>query len=241
MNSQDDRIAQLSTNLADTRKRMERACRSANRDVQELTLIAVTKTWPASDVKILADLGVTDMGESKEQEGHLKVDQLKADQLKADQVDAAIRWHFIGQLQRNKVQRVAQWADVIHSVDRLSLVEALAKVERATPMEALIQVNLDGDPSRGGVVPSELGALSDAIEASPILTLRGLMAVAPLEEDADSAFARLAAIREEFLRSHPDARWLSAGMSGDMEAAVAHGATHVRMGSSLLGSRPILR
>lgn len=216
------RSAQIQGNLAAVRERMSRACDLAGRDLESVTLIAVTKTFPASDIEILADLGVTDVGESKEQEGHGKAEAL---------AHLELTWHFIGQLQRNKAKRVASWARVIHSVDRAELIPLLDS------REVLIQVNLDPEvPGRGGIHVEQIARLAQQIAASS-LRLRGLMAVAPLERDPAQAFAVLHQSHRELVATYPDATWISAGMSGDLEAAIAHGATHVRLGASILGSR----
>lgn len=219
------RAQEIASNLADVRARIHKAAKSAGRDPETITLVAVTKTFPESDIEILADLGITDVGESKEQEGSRKAAALS---------HLPLRWHFIGQLQRNKAARVAKWASVIQSVDRPELIGLLDS------REVLLQINLDGQEGRGGVAPEAMLSLADAVVSSP-LTLGGLMAVAPLGGDADAAFARLADLHRQLLAAHPAARTLSAGMSGDLEAAITHGATHVRIGSSILGSRPLLQ
>lgn len=217
-----NRATQIQANLTAVRERINRACDLAGRDPQSVTLIAVTKTFPNSDVEILADLGITHVGESKEQEGHGKAEAL---------AHLELTWHFIGQLQRNKAKKVASWAHVIHSVDRAELIAHLDS------REVLIQVNLDpGASGRGGVDLAGIAPLAQQITASP-LRLRGLMAVAPLGKDPEVAFSVLHQSHLELVSSYPDATWISAGMSGDLESAISHGATHVRLGSSILGSR----
>ena len=231
-----DRRAQLADSLARLRDRLATACREARRDPAELTLVAVTKTFPASDVRLLAELGVTDVGENRDQEARDKHDAC---------ADLALRWHFVGRLQRNKVRSVASYADVVHSVDRPELVAALDQAAAANgrALTALVQVSLDpesgggGAPGRGGAPPSEVPRLADEIAATAGLRLGGLMAVAPLGADADRAFASLAAVAAVVRDRHPDARIVSAGMSGDLEEAIRHGATHVRVGTALLGRR----
>jgi pyridoxal phosphate enzyme (YggS family) len=227
------RREELAAGLAGVRRRIETACRDAGRDPDEVRLVVVTKFFPESDVRLLADLGVTDVGENRHQEARDKA---------AACADLPLRWHFIGGLQSNKAAAVAAYSDVVESVDRRKLVAPLARGadERGQPLECLLQVSLDppGAAGRAGADPAELDSLAGAVEAAASLRLRGLMAVAPLGEDPAEAFARLAGIRQDFLAGHPGADRLSAGMSGDLEQAVLAGATHVRVGSAILGSRP---
>lgn len=227
-----DRRSELTDQLTATRDRIERACTAVGRP-NDVTLVAVTKTYPASDVRILAELGVRCFGENRDQEAKQKA---------ADCADLDIEWHFIGQIQRNKVKSIARYADVIESIDRDSLVPLLAGGER--PLSVLIQVSLDppevGD-HRGGVRPDEVSHLARLIADAPNVTLRGVMGVAPLGSDPDPAFERLAKVSASLREEHPHATWISAGMSHDLEPAIAHGATHVRIGSALLGQRPPLR
>jgi pyridoxal phosphate enzyme (YggS family) len=225
-----DRREQLAGNLRAVHARIDAAATAASRDPAEVTLVVVTKTWPASDVRLLAELGVSHVGENRDQEGAPKAAAL---------ADLTLRWHFIGQLQTNKVKSVARYADVVESVDRGRLVTALdrAATDAQRTISCLIQVGLDAVPGRGGVPADRVDELAEAIAGSPALTLAGVMAVAPLGEDPLPAFERLAAVAAELRRSHPEARAISAGMSGDLEAAVACGATHVRVGSAVLGQR----
>jgi hypothetical protein len=231
-----DRRTELATSLAEVRERIARACAAAGRPPEAVTLVAVTKTYPASDVVLLAGLGVTDVGENRDQEAAPKAAEARA-------AGAAPRWHFVGQLQRNKARSVAGYADVVESVDSERLVTALGRAAtgRGSPIEVLVQVSIDGDAERGGAVGDDLWRVSDAVAATSGLRLGGLMAVAPLGWDPDRAFARLAALAERLVAAHPAATSISAGMSGDLEAAVRHGATHVRIGTSLLGMRNPLR
>jgi pyridoxal phosphate enzyme (YggS family) len=231
------RRGELAANLEQVRERIVRACQAAGRPPESVTLTAVTKTYPASDVLLLAGLGVTDVGENKDQEASAKAAEVSA-------AGAGLRWHFVGQVQRNKAKSIAAYADVVESVDSLRLVAALdraAAAVRADPLEVLIQVSLDGDPDRGGAVDDDLWRVSDAVASSDGLRLGGLMAVAPLGWEPVRAFARLAELAGQLLVTHPGATTVSAGMSGDLEAAVQHGATHVRIGTSLLGMRNSLR
>ena len=222
------------------RQRIARACAAAGRAPENVTLVAITKTYPAGDVDLLAELGVTDVGENRDQEARTK----------AAQVKAAVRWHFVGQLQRNKARSVAGYADVVESVDSLRLAAALdeaARKQRDTPLDVLVQVSVDGDPSRGGAAADhpdpehDLWHVADAVAAAEGLRLGGVMAIAPLDWDADRAFATLRELAERLAGAHPGATAISAGMSGDLEQAVRHGATHVRIGTSLLGMRKSLR
>ena len=227
------RREELALRLAEVRGRIAKACEAAGRDVSELTLIAVTKTRPASDVRLLSDLGVTDFGENRDAEAAPKAAECAALGL------AGLTWHFIGQLQTNKCASVARYAHVVHSVDRLRLIGALGQAARRAGrvIECLVEVSLDGDPARGGAVAEEVPALAEALAAEEGLVLGGVMAVAPLGMPPADAFARLrvsaAAVREV----RPEATVISAGMSGDLEAAVEAGATHLRIGTALLGDR----
>ncbi|GGN77540.1 YggS family pyridoxal phosphate enzyme [Actinoplanes lobatus] len=230
------RRAELAASLEQVRERIARACVAAGRPPGAVTLTAVTKTYPASDVLLLAGLGVTDMAENRDQEAAAKAAEVNA-------AGVHPRWHFVGQLQRNKVRSVIRYADVVESVDSLRLADAMAKaaVGREIPLEVLVQVSLDADPARGGVTEDDLWRVSDAVASAEGLRLGGVMAVAPLGEDPGAAFARLAVIAGRMASEHPGATTVSAGMSGDLEAAVRHGATHVRIGTSLLGMRNSLR
>lgn len=230
------RRAQLAASLAEVRERIARACAAAGRPAEAVTLTAVTKTYPASDVLLLAGLGVTDVGENRDQEAAPKAAAVRAEGVR-------LRWHYIGQLQRNKAKSVAAYADVVESVDSQRLAAALdrAAADRPAPLDVLVQVSIDGDPDRGGAAGDDLWRISDAVASSDALRLGGLMAVAPLGWEPDRAFAQLAALSSRLVVAHPGAGTLSAGMSGDLEAAVRHGATHVRIGTSLLGMRNLLR
>ena len=227
------RREELALRLAEVRARIAKACEAAGRDVSELTLIAVTKTRPASDVRLLSELGVTDIGENRDAEAAPKAAEC------ADLGLANLTWHFIGQLQTNKCASVARYASVVHSVDRQRLVGALGKAARRAGrvIECLVEVSLDGDPARGGAAAEEVPALAEALAVEEGLVLGGVMAIAPLSMPPADAFALLrvsaAAVREV----RPGATVISAGMSGDLEAAVEAGATHLRIGTALLGDR----
>jgi pyridoxal phosphate enzyme (YggS family) len=224
------RRADLLRAVADLRGRLHAACAAAGRDVSEVTVIAVTKYFPVTDARTLLELGIRDLGENRDQEARLKAAELPE-----------ATWHFVGQLQSNKAKSVARYADVVHSVDRPALVDPLAagaaRAQRP-PLPVLIQVSLDDAPGRGGIAPAEIDGLATTIAGRSELRLAGLMAVAPLEGDPASAFARLRTASDQLRATHPEATMISAGMSGDLEAAVAHGATHVRIGTALLGPRP---
>lgn len=251
-----DRRAEIAANLAGVRARIAAAAQAAGRDVSEITMIAITKTRPASDVRLLAELGVTDVGENRDQEAAAKAAEC------AQLGVSALTWHFVGQLQTNKAASVVRYADVVHSVDRARLVRALGTQARRAgrTVTCLVQVNLDPAvahdaapdtgpgtgpaagpgtqaPGRGGADPGQVAALADAIAAEEALALGGVMAVAPLGQPPEPAFARLAEIAAEVRAAHPGAIMISAGMSADLEAAVAAGATHLRVGTALLGRR----
>lgn len=228
-----NRLADIQSNLEKINSRIAQACSRSKRNISEITVIAVTKTYPASDVDLLKQLGIENVGENKDQEASGKISQVKE----------KFSWHFIGQLQSNKAKSVVTYAELVHSVDRLSLAKELQKSASAIAkkQKVLIQVDLDQsgpDPSRGGVWPADLAALAQFISQSENLELAGLMSVAPLGENPSEAFERLAQIRSDFLKNYPNAVILSAGMSEDLEAAIEHGATHLRIGSALLGERP---
>lgn len=232
------RRAEIAANLAQVEQRIAEACAAAGRDRAELTLVAVTKTFPASDVLHLAALGVREVGENRADEAGAKVHECRA----AGAPD--LTWHFVGQLQTNKAGVVAQRMDLVHSVDRPKLVDALRRAaDRAgRRLRCLVQVDLAlDDPGRGGAAPADVRAIADAVSAADNLDLAGVMAIAPLGADPDPAFARLAEVAAGVRREHPAATVVSAGMSGDLEAAVRHGATHLRVGTALLGSRPSSR
>jgi len=227
------RREEIATNLEVVRGRIATACAEAGRAADDVRLVVVTKFFPASDVRILAGLGVTDVGENRHQEAEAKA---------AECVDLGLVWHFIGGLQSNKAAAVAAYSSVVESVDRRKLVRPLSTGahRRSRPVDVLLQVSLDppGASGRSGADADDLDELAAAVAGAGMLELRGLMAVAPLGEDPAAAFGRLADLRTGFLTRHPDATWLSAGMSADLEQAIRAGATHVRVGSAVLGSRP---
>jgi PLP dependent protein len=239
------RLAELAARLDATRTRIAAAGAAAGRDPAEITLIAITKTYPASDVLALAGLGLTDFGENRDQEAAPKAAAVSA-------AGQPVTWHFVGQLQTNKANRVAGYADFVHSVDRVRLVRALGAAARAAGrgLTCLVQVNLDpaaedggalvagrGQQARGGVPPAMVAQVAEAIEAEEGLTLGGLMAVAPLDTDPRTAFAPLRKLSDAVRSVNPSATLISAGMSGDLEAAIECGATHLRIGTALLGDR----
>ncbi|WP_308113897.1 YggS family pyridoxal phosphate-dependent enzyme [Kineosporia corallincola] len=228
-----ERQQELAAGLEKVRSQVTTACADAGRDPAEVTLVVVTKTYPASDIRLLAGLGVREVGESRDQEASAKV---------AESADLDLTWHFIGRLQSNKARHVGRYADVVHSLDRLSLVGGLERgaAETDRRVRCFVQLSLDGDNSRGGALASEVPALADAIAASDHLELAGLMAVSPVTWDPDAAFADLLAASEHLQRQHPEATSISGGMSGDFMQALRHGATHLRVGSAVLGQRPPL-
>lgn len=226
---------EIAAGLAEVDARIAAACRAVGRDRGEVTLIAVTKTRPAEDVRILSELGVRDVGENRDQEAALKARELAG---------LPLTWHFVGQLQTNKVRSVVGYADVIHSVDRLRLLETISKeaVRQGRSVGCLLQVALDDDPARGGARPADLLALADEVALADGVWLGGVMAVAPLGEEPARAFDRLRGLALRLQEQHPRATMISAGMSEDLAQAVAYGATHVRVGTALLGRRkPFVR
>ena len=209
-------------------------CVRHGRDPADVTVIAVTKGHPAADIKFLSELGVTDVGESRDGEARAKREELSGLQL---------RWHCIGQVQTNKAAKVVTWADVVHSADRPNVASALARaVPSGRKLDVLLQVNTDGEaglspPRRGGIEPASLPDLVRHVEALPQLTIAGLMTVAPPAGDPGRGFRLVAGLLAELQVTHPEARMLSAGMSGDYAEAIAAGATHLRIGTAILGSR----
>jgi pyridoxal phosphate enzyme (YggS family) len=237
-----ERKAELAQRLAAVRERIAAACRAAGRSPDEVTLMAVTKTVPASDVALLLDLGLTAFGENRVQEAAAKVGEVTL-----LRPDAQPRWHMVGGLQRNKAKDVVRWADRVESVDSERLADALDRAVqreqetggRVDPLPVLVQFSVDGDPHRGGVPRNGLLRLAEHIASCAGLHLGGLMSVAPLGADPDGAFAEVesaaALLRAEF----PQATTISAGMSGDLEAAIRHGSVVVRVGTALVGERPL--
>jgi PLP dependent protein len=237
----DARTQELQVRLDAVRERINRACDSCDRDPAEVTLIVVTKTWPVEDVRRLASLGVRDLGENRDQEASPKADATR---------DLGVRWHFVGQLQSNKAASVARYADLVHSVDRPSLVTALGRgaAKAGRRVACLLEVDLtEGARGRGGVAPDDVMALAAEVAGVDDLDLRGVMGVAPLAGDdqdqrrvSAAAFERLRGIADDVQRAYPGADLMSAGMSQDLEEAIRAGATHLRVGSAVLGTRPFL-
>ncbi|MEV0255455.1 YggS family pyridoxal phosphate-dependent enzyme [Streptomyces sp. NPDC050732] len=234
-----ERKSQLAANLAKVEERIAAACAAAGRKREEVTLIVVTKTYPASDVRILSELGVRHVAENRDQDAAPKA---------AESADLPLTWHFVGQLQTNKVRSVTGYADLVQSVDRPKLVTALstAAVRAEREIGCLIQVALDAEENgrgeRGGVGPGGIEELADLVAGAPGLRLDGLMTVAPLTGPyagrQQAAFERLMEFSTLMRAAHPAANMVSAGMSADLEQAVAAGATHVRVGTAVLGVRP---
>jgi len=219
---------QILSNLELVKEKISAAAQAAGRSPSEITLIAVTKTFPVSDLEILYELGVRNFGENRDQEAAPKVGVLPAD----------ITWHFQGGIQSNKLKSISNWASVIHSVDKLKYAQMISQFSVGKTKEIFIQVSLDTLPqSREGVDPADLMQLAEQIMSLPNLEVNGLMAVAPLDQPTEQAFVRLQQIQQKFIQLYPAASSLSSGMSGDYELAISLGATHVRIGSSILGNR----
>ena len=216
-----ERLAAVDAGIAD-------AARAADRDPAELTRIVVTKFHPASLVRDLAELGVTDVGENRHQEAQAKA---------AETADLQLRWHFVGQLQSNKARAVRRYAFAVHSLDRASLVDALASEE--APIDGFLEIDLSGEPGRGGADPADAERLAERVLATPGLRLAGVMAVAPLGAEPRAAFARLREVSDRIRTLEPRADRISAGMSGDYAEAILEGATHLRIGTAITGKRPI--
>ncbi len=245
MTSATDREAELATALAALTDRLAAAARNAGRDVADIELLPITKFFPATDVAILWRLGCRVFGESREQEASAKIAAF------TDLTGASdVRWHMVGQIQRNKAKAIAAWADTVHSLSTAKVAAALDRGAalaidngtRTAPITVYVQISLDGDTSRGGVDIGDPGAVDELcaqVDEAGGLRLAGLMAVPPLGADPDTAFAALAEEHRRVLRNHPQATALSAGMSGDLEAAVRHGSTCVRVGTALMGQRPL--
>ena len=233
------RRGELSGNLQRVHERIRSACDAAGRLPTDVALIVVTKFFPVSDVVALCQLGVTDIGENRDQEASVKIAALPSE------VRERLHVHFIGQVQSNKAASLVSYVDTVHSIDRAKLVRALGRAAIAAGRDigALVQVSLSDDsprPGRGGIPPEGVAELANSVAAADHLTLRGVMAVAPLGVDPGTAFSQLAAVAHRVRVDHPEATWISAGMSADLEAAVANGATHLRVGTAILGSRPPL-
>ena len=222
---QGERLARVSAEVAD-------AARVAGRRPDEITPIVVTKFHPAGLVRSLHALGVRDVGENRHQEAQVKSSEL-------DDLEG-LNWHFVGQLQSKKARQARRYASAVHSLDRVSVVDALA-VDDGSLIDGFVQVNLTDDPGRGGVAPGDVDALAERIASTPGLRLRGVMAVAPLDEPARPAFARLRAVSDRVRSIEPGAGDISAGMSGDFAEAIAEGATHLRIGTAITGMRPSAR
>jgi len=231
--STDARRGEIAARLAGGRPPNAGCGEGAGRKGSGITMIAITKTQPASDVRLLSELGVTDVGENRDQEAAAKAAAC------ARLGVSGLTWHFVGQLQTNKCSSVVRYTDVVHSVDRIRLVRALGTAARGAgrTITCLVQVSLDGDPARGGAPASQVDDLADAVANEGSLVLGGVMAVAPLNGPADAAFGKLGQIAAGIRAAHPNATMISAGMSADLEQAIAAGATHLRVGTALLGAR----
>jgi PLP dependent protein len=244
-----ERESELADALTALRSRLAAAAEEAGREVDEIQLLPITKFFPATDVAILSSLGCAAFGESREQEAATKVGEV-ARLLGGSSGSPRLHWHMVGQIQRNKARSLANWAHTAHSISSTRVVRALDHAvaaalsdgRRENPLQVYVQISLDGDVSRGGVDVAEPGAVDEIcaqVEAAESLELVGLMGIPPLDWDPDTAFARLESEHHRVRRAHPDAAGLSAGMSNDLESAVKHGSTCVRVGTALLGRRPL--
>jgi pyridoxal phosphate enzyme (YggS family) len=221
--------SELAERLDSVRSGVSAAVRDAGRDEAEVTTIVVTKFHPVSLVRELFDLGVRDFGENRHQEARAKAAEL---------ADLDLRWHFIGQLQSKKARQAREYASAVHSLDRDSVIDALAATDDAEPLDVFVQLNLTDDPGRGGVPDAELERIVERVAAASALRLLGVMAVAPIDAEPREAFARVRAASERARTLVPSARFISAGMSGDYREAILEGATHLRIGSAITGNRP---
>jgi len=222
------RKTEIEENLNQVRQKITDAAAKSGRNPNEINLIVVTKTFPISDLEILYSLGVREFGENRDQEASVKAKALPQD----------INWHFQGGIQSNKLKSICSWASVIHSVDQFKYAKIISEQPSVKARQIFIQVSLDEPPeSRGGVDPAKLIELANQISSLPNIKVLGLMAVGPVDREIEPAFARLQQIQAGFLTDFKDAVFLSSGMSGDYELAISYGATHLRIGSSILGNR----
>jgi len=222
------RKTEIEENLNQVRQKITDAAAKSGRNPNEINLIVVTKTFPISDLEILYSLGVREFGENRDQEASVKAKALPQD----------INWHFQGGIQSNKLKSICSWASVIHSVDQFKYAKIISEQPSVKARQIFIQVSLDEPPeSRGGVDPAKLIELANQISSLPNIKVLGLMAVGPVYREIEPAFARLQQIQAGFLTDFKDAVFLSSGMSGDYELAISYGATHLRIGSSILGNR----
>jgi len=222
------RVDEITNGLAKVKERISLAASKAGRSLDEITLIAVTKTYPVSDVAILHNLGISNFGENRSDEGAEKAAQVSG------------VWHFQGQVQSRKLREIAGWASYIHSIDSAEHAEKLSRIciELEKDISIFLQLSLDGAPDRGGVTAAEISALAEQASKLPNINLIGLMCVPPVSYEHQRAFSEISDIHSGFISTFPEAKLLSAGMSSDFEVAIAHGATHLRIGSQILGSRP---
>jgi pyridoxal phosphate enzyme (YggS family) len=213
-----NRASELETNL-----------RSVEEEVAAYspTLIVVTKTYPIEDVEILHGLGVRNFGENRSSEGLEKSAKVEA------------LWHYQGEIQSKKIREIISWASCIHSLDNEGHLEKIARFLRESQQsrDLFIQLSLDGDPDRGGLKEAEVFALAEKISEIKEINLLGIMSVPPVNFEAGAAFSEISAIHQRFIAHFPQSTSLSAGMSGDYMIALEHGATHIRVGSKILGAR----
>ena len=227
---------EIAAGLAQVTARIDAAVAAAGRS-SEVQLLPVTKFHPVTDVEILYELGIREVGENREQEARSK-----------HEVFAQMGYHMIGQIQSKKVNSVARWAHAVESVDSVALAEALDRgvglaIERGdrpeAPLGVFVQLSLDGDPDRGGCPEPEIGLLAETVGACAHLRLDGLMCVPPVGADPDASYAAAHAVVMGLEKQMGHELQFSAGMSHDLEFAIAHGATIVRVGTDILGPRPL--
>lgn len=223
----------IAERYGDALSRIRAAADAANRDAAEVTLVVVTKNHPAELVLELLACGARHFGENRDQEAAPKAEAVRA------QSPIAHDWHFVGQLQSNKVKSMLDYTSVLHSLDRPSLLAELVKQldRREQTLDVFIELNLTDDPGRGGIQPANLEEFAESVLGQPRLNLLGVMGVVGLGVEPERDFERIRQSSELLRRLSSDSRFISAGMSGDFETAIAFGATHLRIGSAITGPR----
>jgi len=225
----DLRRQELKQSLVHLKERIAAATRQSGRNIDEITLVVVTKTFPVTDAQILYELGERNFGENRNEEGLSKKELVGPDAI----------WHFQGQVQSKKIRQITQWAEVVHSLDSVDHARKFADADNANALKFFLQVNLEPSRAdRGGVSIAGLQDFLGEIAGLKNINIIGLMTVAPLGVDPEGAFEEVAKAKNLVQKNYPSITQLSMGMSGDFEEAIKYGATHIRIGSSILGSRP---